>query len=491
MRKLIAMSLSMMMVMITATACSSSKGGKPAAKADEKVALSICSADNTFGLSTDADLQKSVIELVENKTNTDIKAIIPPLASYNEKLETMISGGDVPDIFCVSQAMTRLPNHIVRGKVLKLNEYIEKSELLSSIDKSLYDALSTNGDIYHIPYLYPKVKVLFLRKDIMEKYNIDLSHTPTTEEFSKEMSKLVGTGVTPFSFPKWIDNFQFFFNSYGAYAGVYKNAEGKYVDGFQEPQMVDALNYLRGLYTSKVLNQEFITTENATMRENVYTGKSASDIDYVTNYTNYILQSSKAGAESDVFPIYSLVGPSGKSGALNESVQTCLSISADCKDPERAIKVIEALVFDPEVYAAFWNIGVEGAHYTVDSDGSLKPTEKATNSGYAPTYTYLYDSFIKEFNFKFKVNAKLQEMLPNQTEFIKQAQTAKGPKYAVPAGISDTYDQVSSSITSTWQETVSQVILGTVSVEQGMANYKNYWNSVNGETILKELNAAK
>ena len=68
------------------------------------------------------------------------------------------------------------------------------------------------------------------------------------------MSKLNGTGIIPFSFPKWIDNFQFFMNSFGAYAGIYKNADGVYVDGMQEEQMVDALAYLRELYTSGVMD---------------------------------------------------------------------------------------------------------------------------------------------------------------------------------------------------------------------------------------------
>jgi putative aldouronate transport system substrate-binding protein len=64
-------------------------------------------------------------------------------------------------------------------------------------------------------------------------------------------------------------------NSFGAYAGIYKNADGIYVDGMQEPQMVDALNYLRDLYTNGILDPEFITTENATMSEYVYTAKAA------------------------------------------------------------------------------------------------------------------------------------------------------------------------------------------------------------------------
>lgn len=467
---------------------SSGQASGEAVKEEKPVALSICSSDSTFGLSTDPELQQAVIDLLEEKTGTELKAIIPPVSSYNDKLETMISGGDVPDIFYVSQAMTRLPNYAARGKILCLNDYIKNSEKLSTISQDLYDALAIDGNIYHVPYVNPKMKILFLRKDVMETYGIELSNTPTTEEFMTEMGKLKGTGIIPFSFPKFIDNFQFFMNAYGAYAGVYKNESGEYVDGFQEPQMAEVLKYLRELYESEVIDQEFITTEMATMREYMYTGKAACDIDYTTNYTNYSRESAKAGKESDVFPIYCIYGPDGKGGCLNESVQIAYCISADCKNPQKAFDVIETMVMDPEMYPALFNIGVEGKHYNINGDGYLEPTEKAANSGYSPKYSFLYDSFIQDFNLNFKLSEELERALPAQKEIIEKALEVKGPKYMIPSGKSDLYDECAASITSTWQEIVSQIVLGSVTVEEGMENYKNFWRSIDGDTLLKELN---
>lgn len=477
MKKLVALLLVVMMSMSILTIAS----------ADD--VLTICSADNTFGLSTDPDLQQSVLKMVEEKCGVQLEAIIPPISSYNDKLETMMAGGDVPDIFCISQAMTRLPNYVAREQTLKLNDLIASSEALSAIDQSHFNALAINDGIYAIPYYYPRVKCLFLRKDIMEKYDIQLSETPTTEEFITEMSKLKGTGIIPFSFPKWIDNFQYFLNSFGAYAGIYKNAEGQYVDGMQEPQMVDGLNYLRELYTSGVMDQEFITTENATMREYVYTGKAASDIDYVANYSNYISQSEAAGAYSDVQPIYMLVGPDGKGGGLNESIQTAWCISSDCKDPEAAMRVIEALVTDPALHAAFYNTGVEGQHYTIEN-GVAVATEKAANSGYAIKYNYITDSFIPDFSsLPYQPDSDMKAALELQRALIDKAMELRGDKQMIPAGKSDLYDENAASITSYWKEVISQIVLGSVSVEEGLNNYKNFWNSVDGETILKELNA--
>lgn len=461
----------------------------PIASADDAITLTICSADNTFGLSTDPALQQAVVDMLEEKCGVQLEAIIPPIGSYNDKLETMMAGGDVPDIFSISQAMTRLPNYVAREQTLKLNDLIAGSEALSAIDASYYNALEIGGGIYAIPYYYPRVKCIFLRKDIMQKYDIQLSETPTTAEFITEMGKLKDTGIIPFSFPKWIDNFQYFLNSFGAYAGIYKNAEGQFVDGMQEPQMVDALNFLRELYTTGVMDQEFITTENATMREYVYTGKAASDIDYVANYSNYISQSEAAGTYSDVQPIYMLIGPDGKGGGLNESIQTAWCISSECKDPEAALRVIEALVTDPATHAAFYNTGVEGVHYTIQ-DGVAVATEKATNSGYAIKYNYITDAFISDFSgLPYQPTAEMKAALDLQRAIIDKGMELRGPKQMIPAGKSDLYDENSASITSYWKEVISQIVLGSVSVEEGLNNYKNFWNSVDGDYILKELNA--
>jgi putative aldouronate transport system substrate-binding protein len=224
------------------------------------------------------------------------------------------------------------------------------------------------------------------------------------------------------------------------------------------------------------------------MREYVYTGKAAADIDYVMNYSNYILQSEKAGKATDVQPVYMLKGPDGKGGGLNESIQTAWCISSECKNPEAAIRVIEALVTDPEIHAAFYNTGVEGKHYNIE-DGIAVPTEKAANSGYSIKYNYLTDSFIDDFTtLKFQPDDKTQKVLRIQRDMIETAMELKGDKQMIPSGISSLYDETSASITNTWKEVVSQIILSSTSIDEGLKTYKNFWDSVDGDTMLKELN---
>lgn len=456
--------------------------------------ITLATADNTYGLSTDPELQGTITALIENKTGTKINPIIPPLASYTDKIATLVNSGDVPDLFVVAQAMTKIPTMVAREQILDLTEYIKNSPVLSKLDPSLFADLQIDGKTYFVPYNYPKSKAIFIRKDLMEQYGVVLSSTPTTEEFRTEMKKFVGKGIIPFNFPKWVDNFQFFYNTFGAWGGVYMK-DGKFIDGFQTSEMKEALSYLRQLYVDGSLNQEFITTENNDMREKTYTGQAASSIDYVTNYINYVQNTTAANKYTDMHLVYKIVGPRGEGGSLNESTQTAFVVSSKSKNPDAAVRVLETIVTDPEVYPAFFGIGVEGSHYTLDAQKNIVPTAKASNSGYKYTLNYLSDSFIAIDldNLPFALSPALKLGLPKQIGHIRAMQANLGPNYAadVPVGVSVTYDRVAPSIKSTRESVATKIIMGSVSLEQGMSEYGNFWKSINGPKILDELNAVR
>ncbi len=467
-------------------------GGSKEASGEPTIQLA--SADNTYGLSTDPDLQQSITDLIKEKTGVNVEPIIPPLSSYSDKIATLVNSGDIPDVFGIAQAMVKVPQMATRGQILDLTDYIANSEKIKSIiPESVLAIPDIGGRNYFVPYNYPKSKALFIRQDIMDQYGINLSSTPTTEEFLTEMSKLNGTGIVPFTFPKWIDNFQFFYNSFGAWGGIYLK-DGKYVDGFQEPEMREALAYLHELYEAGVLNAEFITTENSQMREKVYTAQSAGDIDYVTNYINYFQQTAAAGKPTEMHVIYALIGPNGDGGTLNEATQTAFCVSAKTKNPDEAFKVIEAIVSDPELYAAFFGIGREGYHYTLGEDGEIVPTDKASNSGYKYTFNYLSDSFINYDldNLPYTLDDNTLTGIRRQREIIDEGGNYLGPNHSsdVPVGVSDEYDRVSPSIKSTRESIAAKIVMGSVTLDEGMAEYENFWNSINGPEILDELNAS-
>ena len=259
--------------------------------------------------------------------------------------------------------------------------------------------------------------------------------------------------------------------------------------------MKEALSYIRQLYEKGILNAEFITTENSQMREKTYTAQSASDIDYVTNYIDYIQNTETVGMPTEMHVIYKLIGPNGEGGALNEATQTALSISSSTKHPEEAFRVIEALVTDPDLYQAFFGIGLEGEHYTLNENNEITPTAKAQNSGYKYTLNYLTQSFINYDlnNLPFTLSPSIINGIMTTKEHLKNITSNLGPNHSadVIVGVSDDYDRVSPSIKSTRESIAAKIVMGSVTVEEGMKEYQNFWSSINGDKILSQLNGSK
>lgn len=495
MARVAALTLSVVMALSMLAGCGGSKdagvkSGNTASPSDAKkevVNLTVCLPDTEWGSSRDTDLQAAVIKKYEEKTSTKINAIIPPQGSYKEKLNVLISSGDIPDVLRIMQAMSFIPGYASRGILAPLDQYIEKSPLLSSIDKSYYEYINFDGKKYFIPRNHPQTKNLWIRKDAVDKFGIKLSSSPTTEEFYTEMKKV--TGMIPFTFPKFIDNFRFFYNAFGVFDGIYKDSTGKFVDGFSVPETKEALTYIKKLYADGIIDKEFITNENNAMREKLSNGKAAVDIDYINRYAFYLGESKKFKVETDFSPIQTLVGPKGKKGNLNEAIQDGLSVSAKSKNIQRAVDFIE-YVYRTEEGSIINNIGLKDMHYSIDN-GVGKPMEKAVNSGYSwnPGFVISYIGDVKNLGFKW--DEATEKAMPQQLKLFDESKKFNGFNYAVPAGISDEHDKVAPSIKKTREEIATKVVLGSVSVDDGMKEYEKFWKSINGDNILKELNSKK
>lgn len=469
-------------------ASSAANTANPTATAEAKkeiVNLTVCLPDTQWGTSRDAELQGEVIKVFEEKTNTKLNTIIPPQGSYKEKVNILVSSGDIPDVFRVMQAMANLPGYAVRGQIAALDDQIKKSPVLSQIPAEYFNYINFDGKKYFVPKAIPLTKNLWLRKDVADKYGVNLSGNPTTDQFYTEMKKIAGSGVVPFCFPKFIDNFRFFYNAFGVYDGVYQK-DGKFVDGFQVPETKDALEYIKKLYKDGIIDKEFITTENAVMREKLSNGKAALDIDYANRYVYYISESNKFKVPTEIQPIYTLVGPKGKSGNLNEAIQDGYVVGAKCKNIQRAVDFIEYMGFNEEGLKLD-NLGIQGKHYVVEN-GVGKPSDKAMSAGYIWNAGFAILTPVKINNMGFKWDDATEKAMPQQTKIYDESKKYNGPSYSNPAGISDQFDKVSPSIKSTREEIATKVVLGSLSVEDGIKEYEKFWKSIDGENILKELN---
>ena len=450
--------------------------------------LSFCLSQTGWGgEAVDPELMKEVQKVVEQRTNTELEVIAPPQSSYNDKLNVLLASGQIPDIFAIRKAMDNVQIMAARGYTMPLDTAIKKFPTITSqVPKQYLEYMKVDGKLMAVPMYVPLSKVIWMRKSTLDLYGVNLSTTPTTDQFFNEMKKIDSKRFIPFTFPKFLDNLPFFFNPFGAYYGIGVSGSGDFYDGFNSSRAKDALAYCAKLYKEKIWDQEFVTNENATMREKLFSGKAISALDYYNRYIYYSAESYRVNKPSTFVPVYELKGPKGFSGNLNEAIQDALAVSAKSKNVEKALEVIQYYVYTDEG-VTLRNLGVEGSHYNIEN-GSIKSTDRAKNSGYKCDVNgfFMYFPQIKDYGFKW--DAVTERLLPEQVKVNNEISKHLGAKFIVPGGKSDLYDKNQPSYTKKIQEISAKIITGAISIDTGYAEYNAFWKNIKGDEMLAELN---
>lgn len=461
---------------------------KETEKPVEKVKVSICMSQTGWGgEAVDPELMKETEQVIEEKTGTDLEIIAPPQSSYNDKLNVMLTAGQIPDIYNVRKAMDNVQVFAARGYTMVLDELIRKfPNITSQVDKAYLEYLTVEGKLHAVPMYVPMTKNIWIRKDMIDKYGVTLSEAPTTEEFYTEMKKIAGSDVIPFTFAKFLDNLPFFTNPFGAYFGIGKDSSGKFVDGFNTPEMKEALSYINKLYKDKIWDKEFLTNENAKIREMLYTGTAASTLDYFNRFIYFSSESVKINAPTEFVPVNTLIGPKGQSGNLNEAIQDALCISSKSGVAEKALEVIDFYVYTQEG-SLLRNLGVKDKHYTIEN-GVIKPLDKAKNSGYKCDINGFFLYFPQVTTFDFKWDETTEKLLPAQLKVNEERNKYLGPKYLVPGGKSELYDKNFPAYKKKIEEIASKIMMGATTIDAGYSEYEAFWKSITGDEMLSQLN---
>ncbi len=452
------------------------------------VKLSFCLSQTGWGgEAVDPELMKEVQKVIEQKTNTVLDVIAPPHSSYNDKLNVMLASGQIPDIFAIRKAMDNVQIMAARGYTMPLDTAIKKfPEITGQVGKRYLDYMRVEGKLMAVPMYVPLSKVIWMRKGTLDLYGVKLSETPTPDEFYNEMKKIDSKRFIPFTFPKFLDNLPFFFNPFGAYYGIGINNAGLFYDGFNTPMAKEALAYCAKLYKDKIWDQEFVTNENASMREKLFSGKAISALDYYNRYIYYSVESYRVNKPSAFVPVYELKGPKGYYGNLNEAIQDALAISSKSKNVEKALEVIKYYVYTEEG-VKLRNLGVEGKHYTIEN-GTIQAIDRAKNSGYKSDVNGFFLYFPKISDYGFKWDPITEKLMPEQIKVNAEANKHLGPRYIVPGGKSDLYDKNQPAYVKKIQEISAKIITGHISIDAGYAEHEAFWRNIKGDDMLAELN---
>ncbi len=332
-------------------------------------------------------------KILKEKINAELDIEVMAWDTFRDKLVAMYSSNEPLDLIFTGSGLGYIDD-VNRQAFLPIeDEMIDKyaPEMKANINPLYLQGPKVKGKLYMIPTNkeIAEGKSLMIRKDIADKYGLDITKIrggvdeliPFLERVKageKEMSPLAGDvawyGVTT----KYIDSMAKYSQAAGNY---FVNVEdGKVYSAFDLDWVVDKYKIYRELYQKKLFSldvQEGVLSQD----DAVKTGKVAAwsgmnkpgeakstQIYFGLEQEPYML----AGAKP-------LITTSSTSGAG-------LAIRATSKNAERAMRIINLLWSDSEIIHLVQE-GIENVHYVKVND-----TQKKLPDGMASTGDTGYDT---------------------------------------------------------------------------------------------------
>ena len=287
-------------------------------------------------------------------------------ANTDDKINTLIATGDIPDLLCVNSAQLKMLSNsgLIRDDLYDvymanagegMRTIIEGVGGDAAIPSATYD-----GKMMAIPILNTspgeEVPVLWLRTDWMQK--LGLEDPQNWDDLYNIIDAFVhqdpdGNGVDDtigltFSKDLWNSNFQMdgLFNVFGSYPKKNfwvddPNEEGKVIFGAFADETKAALEVVSKMYADGLIDAEFAVNDNSAAVQQVASGKCGVVIGAVwdTNSVLYTSNDEDPNADWHALPMVGLDGPTTKVTG-NYPIIRYMVFNKDFEHPEAVIKMI-------------------------------------------------------------------------------------------------------------------------------------------------------
>lgn len=122
-------------------------------------------------------IEQKINEILEPELNANLDIVVLPWASASQQLQLMLSGDEKIDVF-YTQA-TNAVQYMNAGQIIDMSELIDKygTNIKQIYGEDIAKINQIEGFVYGVPNQIERgsIPAVFMRKDLVEKYNIDTS----------------------------------------------------------------------------------------------------------------------------------------------------------------------------------------------------------------------------------------------------------------------------------------------------------------------------
>ena len=310
------------------------------------------------------EVMEKVNEYVGEKLNIslDIQCIEP--SDYDSKVQLALASDEALDIIWTSNWANKYEPNVAKGAFLALDDYLELPELASLKGRykdGIWKAATVAGKIYGVPVeqvLYDQAGMTFI-KDVSEKYNLtDKIDSASSMDDITEIYDVVRAGE-PSDFAITTQSGAEYFRDYGersTHVSGYDIVDDKVIDGYDAS--METAKLMRSWNEKGFFPADIATLDDTTAlvkQKKVY-----------SNYSRYL--PGDAG-KFELSNGYAVIAKPTKRAILGRNgIQSTLNaINANCKNPVRALKLID-LLFEDQYLLNLICYGIEGRDFERDPD---------------------------------------------------------------------------------------------------------------------------
>ncbi|MGC9469581.1 MAG: extracellular solute-binding protein [Anaerolineae bacterium] len=309
-----------------------------------------------------------IIYYLEDGSGFDLNWTILPAQDPWQKLAAMMAGGNPPDVvYCPDKGV--FAEYLHRNALADLTDYVAQAENIQRlVPEDTWSAVTWDGRIYAVPIPQNQhisgSTGMFTRLDWLEE--LGLEKPETLDEFRDVLSVIKEEkGVIPLTTTPGNGVLDGFSGAFGI-GTTYKVKDGEVVFSYVQPEALEYLTYMKGLYAEGLLDQEFPVNESANVQEKLVADQAAMSItgwwDALPIGTNFKDKHGEDAVLEYIAPPHG--DEEGEFGVARRGpIRTYLLIPAQSEHVQEAVDFLDFMCRE-DVYT-FVSFGEEGVHYEV------------------------------------------------------------------------------------------------------------------------------
>ncbi|NWQ40313.1 ABC transporter substrate-binding protein [Bacillus sp. EB106-08-02-XG196] len=372
MRKRILSLLFAVIFMMVLVGCSEDKETNTTAKGDginfdeEPFTLTVAYAVNGDTPGDLAKVQEKVNEITLKKINAKVEFKPVAVSAMANTYTLAASSGEKLDLIMMLPGSRYITQYASTNMIRPLDDIVDQYG--KDIKTSLGDILEVtkvNGKLYGIPgkRSYVQAKGFWLHDGLVKKHNIDVSQIKSVNDLDPILEKIHASepDVQTF-FPTGVSHYLLNFDNLGDGFGVLRDAGTKdleVVNMLETEEYINTVKKVREWYQKGYISKDFATTQTTPTEM-----MDANKLFAAPNSTDFANAQLGNKVPKQYATIHAPVD-------ITTNRQTYIwSVPAMAKRPEKSIQFLN-LTFEDRELATLLKFGIEGEHFTKNSDGSI------------------------------------------------------------------------------------------------------------------------